>query len=327
MNFDIVGVGNALVDETYYVQRDFVDSTGLPFNHFHPLTHEEQEKIIDSVPDGSGPEIVCGGSTTNSLAAAANYGSICGHICQLGADAKGQLYENDLSQNEIISLNQFHHTSFKTGRCLVLITPNSERTMGTYLGASEQLKFDPIFIEHVNQAKILFSEGYQFTSTENYEAFIRILKSAKSHVKFALSLSDPFVIENFRDRVENVINLKRIDYLFCNLEEAKSLVGEDFINELPKIANNFVVTNGSESSTAYSNQEIQMIEPYKVKAIDSNGAGDIFAGSALHKIIQGDNFFEACRFGNFASSIIVQEKSPRLSKNKYAEIIRNFKSA
>ena len=87
----------------------------------------------------------------------------------------GQVYEKDLKDNGIISLNQFRHSNFKTGRCLVLITPNSERTMGTYLGASEQLKFDPTFIDHVNNAKIIFSEGYQLTSSENFEAFFLYL--------------------------------------------------------------------------------------------------------------------------------------------------------
>lgn len=325
MKFDIVGVGNALVDETYYVTKDFVDSTGLPFNHFHPVTHEQQEAIISSAQKDNTAEIMCGGSTTNSLAAASNYGSVCGHICQLGDDAMGKVYENDLNDNGIISLNKFQHSNFKTGRCLVLITPNSERTMGTYLGASEQLKFDPVFIDHVNNSKIIFSEGYQLTSAENFEAFVAILESIKPEVKFAFSLSDPFVIENFRDRVEKILQLKVIDYLFCNLEEAKSLVGDNFESDLKQISNNFVVTNGSKPSTIYSDGQFKKLSPFEVKAIDSNGAGDIFAGSTLHKVIKGESFFHACEFGNYASSIIVQEKSPRLSKAKYTEIVTNFK--
>ena len=113
--------------------------------------------------------------------------------------------------------------------------------------------------------------------------------------------------------------------MFCNLEEAKSLVGDNFEDSLKQIANNYVVTDGSEPSTVFSKGQFKQLSPFKVKAIDSNGAGDIFAGSTLHKIIEGESFFHACEFGNYASSIIVQEKSPRLSKVKYTEIVSNFK--
>ena len=139
MNFDIIGVGNALVDEIYYVSKEFIDKTALNFNQFKPISFQEQERIIALLPDGEKKELVCGGSSTNSLAAASNYGSLCAHICQLGEDEMGIKYEQDLSLNNIKIVNTFKHKSFKTGRCLVFITPNSERTMGTYLGASEQL--------------------------------------------------------------------------------------------------------------------------------------------------------------------------------------------
>ena len=146
MKFDILGVGNALVDETFYVEREFVDSAGLNFNSFKPFSFEEQEEIISSIPEKQLPEVMCGGSTTNSLAAASNLGSKCGLICQLGNDDRGSLYMDNLKDNGIEPLNDFHHESIKTGRCLVYITPNSERTMGTYLGASERLVDNADFI-------------------------------------------------------------------------------------------------------------------------------------------------------------------------------------
>jgi len=126
MKFDILGVGNALVDETFYVEREFVDSAGLNFNSFKPFSFKEQEEIISSIPEKQLPEVMCGGSTTNSLAAASNLGSKCGLICQLGSDGRGSLYEKNLKDNGIEPLNNFHHENIKTGRCLVFITPNSE---------------------------------------------------------------------------------------------------------------------------------------------------------------------------------------------------------
>ena len=325
MKFDILGVGNALVDETFYVEREFVDSAGLNFNSFKPFSFKEQEEIISSIPEKQLPEVMCGGATTNSLAAASNLGSKCGLICQLGSDGRGSLYEKNLKDNGIEPLNNFHHENIKTGRCLVFITPNSERTMGTYLGASERLVDNVEFISHANNSKIIFSEGYQFTSDENYFAFLNILKGCSSEIKFALSLSDPGVVNAFRERFEEVISIRKIDYLFCNQEEAIALAGSNFAKDLQAVARNFVVTNGSENSIIVENNNLHEIDAYKVEAIDSNGAGDIFAGAALYKVIEGDSFFEACKFGNYASSIIVQEKSPRLTKDGYKGLIDNYK--
>ena len=325
MKFDVLGVGNALVDETFYVDKSFVDATELFFNQFKSISYQEQENILSNLSDNVEPDVVCGGSTTNSLAATSNFGSNCAHICQLANDDRGRLYEENLSHNGITSINNFYHDQVRTGRCLVFITPNSERTMGTYLGASEKLAFNPEFIDIANDSKILFSEGYQFTSDENFEAFFRVLSEMNKEVKFALSLSDPGVVQGFKDRFEKVIATRKIDYLFCNREEAIALVEEDFADELKQIAVNFAVTNGAENSIVFDGTDISKIDAFKVDAIDSNGAGDIFAGAALHKVIEGKNFAEACRFGNFASSRIVQEKSPRLTIKGYKDLLQNFK--
>lgn len=324
MKFDIVGIGNALVDETFYVEREFVDSTDLFFNQFKAISFEDQEEILKNLPDNSKPDIVCGGSTTNSLAAAANYGSKCAHICQLAQDQRGKKYANDLENNSIFVVNKYLHNSHKTGRCLVFITPNSERTMGTYLGASEMLEYSEDFVDTVNSSKILFTEGYQFTSDQNFNTFISVLEKTDPNVKFALSLSDPFVVTNFIERFNKVIGLKRVDYLFCNKDEALAMAGENFTKGLSEISNNFVVTDGANPSIVSEEGVMNEVNAYKVSAIDSNGAGDIFAGSSLHKIIKGESFLKACQFGNYASSKIVQEKSPRLSIEEYKKLQEQF---
>ena len=324
MKFDVLGVGNALVDETFYVDKSFVDNTDLFFNQFKPISYQEQEGILSNLPKDVRPDVVCGGSTTNSLAATSNFGTKCAHICQLANDERGKLYEENLSQNGISSINDFYHDQVRTGRCLVFITPNSERTMGTYLGASEKLAFNPEFINVANDSKILFSEGYQFTSEENYSAFLKILKGTNLTTKVALSLSDPGVVSGFKERFMEVLSVRKIDYLFCNKEEATALVGNNFVESLKEIANNYVVTNGAESSYVMQGNEYAEIEARQVKAIDSNGAGDIFAGAVLHKVIEEFSFIEACKFGNYASSIIVQEKSPRLSIELYKKLKSDY---
>ena len=252
MKFDILGVGNALVDETFYVEKSFVDSTDLFFNQFKSISFQDQEDILAGLPSDLAPDVVCGGSTTNSLAATSNFGSSCAHICQLANDDRGRLYEDNLKENGIVSINSFYHEEVRTGRCLVFITPNSERTMGTYLGASERLVFNSDFIEVANNSKILFSEGYQFTSDENFSAFLSILKGTEKTTKLALSLSDPGVVQTFKSRFEEVFNVRKVDYLFCNKEEAISLVGENFVKDLSSLAVNYVVTNGAESSYTVS---------------------------------------------------------------------------
>ena len=324
MKFDILGVGNALVDETFYVEKSFVDSTDLFFNQFKSISFQDQEDILAELPSDLAPDVVCGGSTTNSLAATSNFGSSCAHICQLANDDRGRLYEDNLKENGIVSINSFYHEEVRTGRCLVFITPNSERTMGTYLGASERLVFNSDFIEVANNSKILFSEGYQFTSDENFSAFLSILKGTEKTTKLALSLSDPGVVQTVKSRFKEVFNVRKVDYLFCNKEEAISLVGENFVEDLSSLAVNYVVTNGAESSYISEGGSYAEIKAKSVKAIDSNGAGDIFAGAALNKIIEGDSFLNACEFGNYASSIIVQEKSPRLSIDQYKKLKADY---
>ena len=196
--------------------------------------------------------------------------------------------------------------------------------MGTYLGASERLIVNPKFIEFASQSKILFSEGYQFTSDENYGAFLEILKGTNASTKLALSLSDPGVVQGFKSRFEEVFSHRVVDYLFCNREEATALAGENYLENIQKIAKNFVVTNGADSSEVSEEGEVSIIKAHNVKAIDSNGAGDIFAGAALHKIIEEESFYEACKFGNYASSVIVQEKSPRLSIESYKNLLNGY---
>jgi sugar/nucleoside kinase (ribokinase family) len=294
-NLDILGVGNALVDETFYIKEDLVKKTNLNFNQFKQISYSEQQEI-KLLMENQDPEIVCGGSTTNSLVAASNFGSKCGHICQLGRDSLGDLYEDNLKKNKIKVINSLS---------LVLMSPNSERTMGTYLGASENLQFSKDFLVALEKSQILFSEGYQFTSDQNYDVFLQLLKMANHEVDFALSLSDPNVVNIFKDRFLEVLKFKHAKYLFCN-------------------AQNFVVTDGANESLIYEDGKSSNIKAFKVNAIDSNGAGDIFAGGCLHAIVSGEDFHESCKFGNYASSQIVQEKSPRLSQKGYIKLKENY---
>ena len=147
---------------------------------------------------------------------------------------------------------------------------------------------------------------------------------ANHKIDFALSLSDPNVVNIFKDRFLEVLKIKQAKYLFCNKDEAIALTGENFKNELPKYAQNFVVTDGANESFIFEDGKSSNLKAYKVDAIDSNGAGDIFAGGCLHAIISGADFHESCNFGNYASSQIVQERSPRLTQDGYIKLKENY---
>ena len=196
--------------------------------------------------------------------------------------------------------------------------PNSERTMNLSC-ASERLVFNENFIEAANNSKILFSEGLL---DENFSAF-KYSKSTEQKTKHAKPLRSR-CCETFKNRFREVFKVRKVDYLFCNKEEATSLVGNNFVKDLGDLAVNFVVTNGAESSFVVENGSYAEIKAKNVKAIDSNGAGDIFAGAALNKIIEEESFLNACKFGNYASSKIVQEKSPRLSVDQYKKLKADY---
>ena len=333
MKYDISALGNALVDTQYKVSHDFLASVGLEADSMTLATSEEQASIINKLIEMDSESMSdCGGSATNSLVAAANYGSKCHHVCRVADDADGKKYLDSLRSAGVEHIGiSSENTDMPTGKCLILVTPDAKRTMSSMLGVSAYLGASDINYEVVENSKIFYIEGYMVTSDDNFNAVISVLEHLKEKDTIkALSLSDAGIVHGFRDKFE-LIESYGIDMVFCNDDEAIAFANKKDLSE----AENFykskpymtIITKGSEGSVVIENGVKHLAEAEKITPVDTNGAGDMFAGSFMHAYLQGIDIAACAKFGNYASSKIVETFGPRLDSNGYAEVLNKLKKS
>ena len=333
MKYDISALGNALVDTQYKVSHDFLASVGLEADSMTLATSEEQAPIINKLIEiGSESMSDCGGSATNSLVAAANYGSKCHHVCRVADDADGKKYLDSLRAAGVEHIGiSSENTDMPTGKCLILVTPDAKRTMSSMLGVSAYLGASDINYEVVENSKIFYIEGYMVTSDDNFNAVISVLEhlKGKGTIK-ALSLSDAGIVHGFRDKFE-LIESYGIDMVFCNDDEAVAFSNQQDINEAEEFYKSksymTIITKGSEGSVVIENGVKHLAEAEKIIPVDTNGAGDMFAGSFMHAYLEGNNITECAKFSNYASSKVVETFGPRLDSNGYAEVLNKLKKS
>ena len=333
MKYDISALGNALVDTQYKVSHDFLASVGLEADSMTLATSEEQAPIINKLIEmGSESMSDCGGSATNSLVAAANYGSKCHHVCRVADDADGKKYLDSLRAAGVEHIGiSSENTDMPTGKCLILVTPDAKRTMSSMLGVSAYLGASDINYEVVENSKIFYIEGYMVTSDDNFNAVISVLEhlKGKGTIK-ALSLSDAGIVHGFRDKFE-LIESYGIDMVFCNDDEAVAFSNQQNINEAEEFYKSksymTIITKGSEGSVVIENGVKHLAEAEKIIPVDTNGAGDMFAGSFMHAYLEGNDITECAKFSNYASSKVVETFGPRLDSNGYAEVLNKLKKS
>ena len=333
MKYDISALGNALVDTQYKVSHDFLASVGLEADSMTLATSEEQAPIINKLIEmGSESMSDCGGSATNSLVAAANYGSKCHHVCRVADDADGKKYLDSLRSAGVEHIGiSSENTDMPTGKCLILVTPDAKRTMSSMLGVSAYLGASDINYEVVENSKIFYIEGYMVTSDDNFNAVISVLEhlKGKGTIK-ALSLSDAGIVHGFRDKFE-LIESYGIDMVFCNDDEAVAFSNQQDINEAEEFYKSkpymTIITKGSEGSVVIENGVKHLAEAEKIIPVDTNGAGDMFAGSFMHAYLEGNDITECAKFSNYASSKVVETFGPRLDSNGYAEVLNKLKKS
>ena len=215
-----------------------------------------------------------------------------------------------------------------TGKCLVLVTPDAERSMNTFLGISETLSTDQLDEEAIAASEYVYLEGYLVTSPTGRAAAVKARELAEAAgVKTALSFSDPGMVEYFRDGMAEIVG-KRLDLIFCNEAEALGWAQSNdmdvTIERLKQVANTFVITRGSEGALTFDGSELAEIPPHRVNAVDSNGAGDMFAGAFLYAITRGEDFPTAGRFASLAAVKIVANYGPLLQAADYPALRAEF---
>ena len=332
MKLDISSLGNAIVDVQFSIEEDFVsklEKMSIPKGAMTLIEAEEQSNLISLLTEEYGePKLSCGGAATNSIVAASNFGSICHFSCKVRNDDLGIFYLENLSKNDVLHSKQASESDLSTGQCVVMVTPDAERTMCTYLGINNLLSSEDLDKLAIRNSKYLFLEGYLVTSESALKACYEAIEVAKAaNTKIVISLSAAAIVNAFRDQMNSLIKLG-CDLLFCNESEACAfsqhedvLKAEEFLRS---VSSQNLITLGKNGSMIWDGSKLETIEGFDVKAVDTNGAGDIFAGSVLHKICEGHDLTSSAKFGCFAASKKVERFGPRLSQKEYKSIYENF---
>ena len=330
MGHDITAIGNALVDTQFKVEQGFLDEIGMKPDEMVIQSRDEQNAILDKLLGLDLESVVdCGGSATNSLVAASYFGSSCHHVCKLNDDEDGNKYLKSLSEAGIDHIGiSSNDQSTPTGKCLVLVTPDAARTMCSTLGISEYLSEEDVNLEYIQKSKVFYIEGYMVTSDSNFNSVIKSLDSLKGFgTKKALSLSNDGIVHGFRDRFEKILTYG-IDFVFGNRDEALAITGAenigDAIEALKEKDFTTVITDGPDGSLIITGENVIKNNGLEVKAVDTNGAGDMFAGAFMHGMLGGKELRECGSFANLAASKIVQTFGPRLKKEEYLNLSKNL---
>ena len=244
-------------------------------------------------------------------------------------DEVGDFFVKDLNKSGV-DFHQVDPSSGVTGKCLVMVTPDAERTMNTNLGASLELTYREVDEEALSNSDWLYIEGYVVTDDQRTAVARDAMQYAKDNgVKTSLSLSDPFVVEVFSDNIKTIIGDDGLDLIFCNGDEARSFTGTHTIEAaaegLKKYAKTFVITRGPGGSLVFDGHNLIHTDGVLASAVDTNGAGDMFAGAFLHALSRGKGFAWAADFANAASSRVVSQFGPRIKSIEYISLKQQFK--
>jgi sugar/nucleoside kinase (ribokinase family) len=333
MKYDISALGNALVDTQYMVDHSFLDEIGLEADSMTLASAEEHAPIIKKLEEMSVDSVSdCGGSATNSLVAASNFGSTCHHVCRVADDVDGKKYLNSLQTAGVKHIGVSKEESeMPTGKCLIFVTPDAKRTMSSMLGISAFLGPKDIDYDAVQNSKIFYIEGYMVTSDENFNAVTSVLDNIDNEKTLkALSLSDAGIVHGFRDKFKE-IETYGIDMIFCNDDEAIAFAGTESLDEAIEFYKNqkymIAITKGSEGSVVIKGGNEIFSSAVKIDPVDTNGAGDMFAGSFMHAYLNGHDIAACAEFSNYASSKVVQTFGPRLTPEGYEEVSNKLRKS
>ncbi len=323
--YDVYGMGAALVDTEVEVSNAFLARAGIEKGVMTLVDEARQHELLVHLQDHLlGARRASGGSAANSIIATALFGGRTFFSGKVADDDNGRFYLADMQNAGVDIL----HTALPpgiTGKCLVMITDDAERTMNTFLGISETFSHEQVYEPALRDAEYLYIEGYLVTSPSGRAAAIHARELAERHcVKTALSFSDPGIVAHFRDGLQAMIGTQ-VDLVFCNESEAMSWAGtqtlEAALPALRQVARGFAVTRGARGALLFDGQSLIDVPAFPVKAIDTNGAGDMFAGAFLYAITHGHGWADAGRLANRAAAQIVTHYGPRLPAATFPELL------
>ena len=306
----VLGIGNAIVDVLCKVNDQFILDHNLSKGTMKLVDEKEFKKLLTNLKI---EDTVSGGSVANSIVGMSQLGDEVSFIGKVNDDELGQKYIEGLRKENVKYFYQTKKGKVPTGTCLILITPDSERTMCTFLGIAGQIDDNDIDTKAIQSAEITFLEGYLWDEGGPTKAFEKALSAAK---KSAMSLSDPFCVDRHKDSFLNLVENK-LDIIFANEKEAISLIDAknfDEVIEFGKSLNKlFIITRSDKGSIAIEGNNISEAQAKSnLKIVDLTGAGDLFAAGFLHGLTNNKNPYESLNLGTEMASKIIQKIGARL---------------
>ena len=308
----ILGIGNAIVDVICKVEDKFITQNNLIKSTMRLVDEAEFKKLLSSLKI---EETVSGGSVANSIVGLSQLGNKAGFIGKVSDDDLGNKYEKGLKKENVQFFYSKKKETIPTGTCLILITPDSERTMVTFLGTAGKINENDIDSNAVKNSEILFLEGYLWDEGEPKKAFEKAINNGN---KVAMSLSDLFCVERHKPHFLDLVKNK-LDITFANEQEIMSLIDvkkfDDVINFAKETNKLIVITRGDEGAIAINKNEIVECSAKKnLKIKDLTGAGDLFAGGFLHGLINNKSTKESLETGTEMSSKVIEIIGARLKR-------------
>ena len=300
----ILGIGNAIVDVLCKVTDEFLIKHSLKKSTMKLVDEVEFKNLLTSLKI---EETVSGGSVANSIVGLSQLGDEVGFIGKISDDELGQKYEDGMRKEKVKYLYKKKNEKMPTGSCLILITPDSERTMCTYLGIAGKINDNDIKKEEITNAEIIFLEGYLWDEGNPKKAFDKAIIHSK---KVAMSLSDQFCVERHKPHFLDLVKNK-IDIIFANEQEILSLIEAKTFDEAvsfsKELKKNIIITRGSKGAVSINDGHVEEVEAESnLKIRDLTGAGDLFAAGYLHGIINNFKTKECLMKGTELSSKVIQ---------------------
>ena len=307
----ILGIGNAIVDVICRVDNQYLIDNGLTKSTMKLVDENEFKKLLSTLKIET---TVSGGTVANSIVGLSQLGNDVGFIGKTNFDDLGQKYEEGLIKEKVKYFYQKKEEVSPTGTCLILITPDAERTMVTFLGISGKISEKDIDEKAIKESEMIFLEGYLWDEGEPKSAFDKAMLLSNKKV---MSLSDQFCVERHKDSFLDLVKNK-LDIIFANEQEIKSLVNAEKFEEVitfgKKLGKLLIITRGEKGSIAIKGNEVTSCEGIKnLNIVDLTGAGDLFAAGFLHGFINGFSTEESLKKGTEMSTKIIQKVGARLN--------------
>ena len=307
----ILGIGNAIVDVICKVDEDFINKNNLTKSTMKLVNEAEFRKLLSTIKI---EKTVSGGSVANSIVGLSQLGNKVGFIGKISDDELGNKYEEGLLKENVDFFYSKKKERIPTGTCLILITPDSERTMVTFLGTAGKISENDIDVNALKKSEILFLEGYLWDEGEPKKAFEKAISNSNN---VAMSLSDLFCVERHKNHFLNLVK-NNLDITFANEQEIMSLIGtqkfEEVINFAKETEKLIVVTRGDKGALAIKKDEVvECSAKRNIKIKDLTGAGDLFAAGFLHGFINKRPNIESLKIGTKMSSDVIQIIGARLN--------------